>query len=304
MGSLLDDLRELARGFRWGRRPLVPRSAEAHAEPREPGQFPTAWARTPVARAAREAILALGLRPLVWNETAPRVFGLDNLEGLEGPVLFVSNHTSHLDATLILTTLPRRWRERTATGAAADYFFDTWWKSIATALVYNAFPIDRSGRGRGTASARQMLADGWSLIVFPEGTRSPDGWVQRFRTGAARLAIEHRVPVVPIAIRGAFAAMPRGRSWPRPGRLPISVRYGEPILPREGDDHRALTQRMYQAVASLFDEDRSTWWEAQVRAARGDTPSLSGPAGPRWIRVWEAYRPLPRRGPRPTWGRR
>jgi 1-acyl-sn-glycerol-3-phosphate acyltransferase len=302
-GSFLDEVRTVARGFRWGRRPLVPAAAEAQAEPRRPGQFPTAWARTPLARAAREAILTLGMRPLVWTETAPRVYGLENLEGLEPPVLFVSNHTSHLDATLILTTLPRRWRERTATGAAADYFFDTWWKSIATALVYNAFPIDRSGRGRGTASARQMLADGWSLIVFPEGTRSPDGWMQRFRTGAARLAIEHRVPVVPIAIRGAFAAMPRGRAWPRPGRLPISVRYGAPILPREGEDHRALTRRMYQAVAELFDEDRSTWWEAQHRASRGETPSPAGPAGPRWLRVWEAYRPLPRRGPRPTWRR-
>ncbi len=301
MASILEDLRELARGFRWGRRPLVPASAEPFAPPRERGQFPTGWARTPAARAAREALVTFGLKPLVWNETSPRIFGLEHLEGLEHPVIFVSNHTSHLDASLILSSLPRRWRERTATGAAADYFFSTWWRSVATALVYNAFPIDRRARGRGTASARQLLAEGWSLVVFPEGTRSPDGWVQRFRSGAARLAVEMQVPVVPIAIRGAYAAMPRGRAWPRPGRLPVSVRYGPPLVPEPGEDHRSLTRRMYRAVAELFDEDRTTWWEARWRAGRGETPPPSGPAGPRWLRVWEAYRPISRPGPPRVW---
>lgn len=297
------DLRDVARGWRWGRRTLVPRSALRHTPSRQRGQFPTGWARTPVAKAAREVLLAYGLRPLVRNETAPKIHGLENLDGLEGPVVFISNHTSHLDASLILTSLPRRWREKTATGAAADYFFDTWWKSVGTALVYNAFPIDRTGRGRGTTDAARMLDEGWNLIVFPEGTRSKDGWVQRFRTGAARLAVQHRVPVVPIAIRGAYAAMPKGRNWPRPGRLPISVRFGRPLRPEEGEDHRSLTRRMFQAVAQLFDEDSTTWFEAVARAERGDTPAPSGPDGPRWLRAWEASRPLPRRGRRPAWRR-
>ena len=56
-----------------------------------------------------------------------------------------------------------------------------------------------------------MLADGWSLVIFPEGTRSKDGWMGTFRMGAAFLAHEHGVPVVPVAHRGTFAAMPRGR---------------------------------------------------------------------------------------------
>ena len=62
----------------------------------------------------------------------------------------------------------------------------------------------------------EVLADGWNLVIFPEGTRTHDGWVGRFRTGAAFLAVRHGVPVVPIAHRGTFAAMPRGQGWPAP----------------------------------------------------------------------------------------
>ena len=79
------------------------------------------------------------LKPIIWNETTPEVFGLDNLEGVRGPVMFISNHPSHLDASIILTTLPYSWREKTATAAAKDYF-DVWWRSAFTALVYAGFP--------------------------------------------------------------------------------------------------------------------------------------------------------------------
>ena len=60
----------------------------------------------------------------------------------------------------------------------------------------------------------ELLADGWSLIVYPEGTRSPDGFPGRFRMGAAWLAVQHQVPVIPVGLRGTYAAMPRGANWP------------------------------------------------------------------------------------------
>jgi 1-acyl-sn-glycerol-3-phosphate acyltransferase len=299
--SFLDEVREVARGWNWGRRPVVPRSAVGTTPPPPRLEFPTDWARTPLGRAARTAILLGIMRPIVWNETAPEVHGLEHLEGLKGPVMFISNHTSHLDATLILTTLPQRWRDRTATAAAKDYFFDVWWRSGFTALVYGGFPIERGGGERATRKAKQLIREGWNLIVFPEGTRSPDGWMQRFRHGTARLAIEMRMPVVPIAIVGAYQAMPRGRPWPKPGRPPIRVRYGEPLYPAEGESHQELSLRMQQAIAELFDEDRTSWWEARRRAARGETPKLSGPAGPTWLRMWESSRPVKRRGKPPAW---
>jgi 1-acyl-sn-glycerol-3-phosphate acyltransferase len=134
----------------------------------------------------------------------------------------------------------------------------------------------------------RLLDEGWSLVMFPEGTRSPDGWTRRFRLGAAYLAAQAQVPVVPVALVGSFAAMPRGRGWPRPGRPEVHVRYGRPIHLRDGEEPRAFGARISAAVATLLDEDRSDWYAAAVRAAAGTTPSPSGPDVARWRRVWES----------------
>ena len=288
-GSLVRDVREVARGWRWAHRPLVPRSVELPDA--EPHDFPTAWARTPAGRAARAALQAYALKPLIELETKPRVEGLDVLQGLRPPVIFVANHSSHLDAPLVLTSLPPAWRERTATGAAADYFFDVWWRAAATALVFNAFPVERSGgKGRATQLARKMLNDGWNLLVFPEGTRSKDGWVREFRLGAARLAVEHSVPVVPVALRGTYQAMPRGASWPAKGRKPVTVRFGRPLEPSAGESALDFNQRMRAGLAVTLNEDRSTWWDAIRGKGALDE---AGPDVARWRRVWEASAPMP-----------
>jgi 1-acyl-sn-glycerol-3-phosphate acyltransferase len=301
MASLLEDVRTVARGWRWGRRPLVPRSAESWAPSPEPREFPTAWARSPAARMAREVIQRYLLGPLVWSETKPRVHGVDHLESLRGPVVFVANHASHLDAPLVLCSLPKAWRRRTAIGAAADYFFDVWWRAAGTALVFNAFPVERSGGKRLSDTPWRLLKEGWSVVVFPEGTRSHDGWVGRFRPGAARLCVGARVPAIPVAVRGTFAAMPRGRSWPQPGRYPVSVRFGPPIHPRDGERPRDFLDRLTDGVARLWDEDGTTWWGSMVRSSREGPPRPSGPQGPRWRRVWEASRPLAGRGRPRAW---
>jgi 1-acyl-sn-glycerol-3-phosphate acyltransferase len=300
--SAREELKELAKGFRWGRRPLVPRSAEPYAEPREDAGFPTDWARTKAGVAARRVILNAGMHPIVSTELSFRVYGTDLLEDVPGPVIFYSNHTSHLDATLIMCSLPERWQKKTAVGAARDYFFDVWWRQAFTALVYGGFPIDR-GRGGTSAidKARELVDEGWSIVVFPEGTRSQDGHMQRFRHGASRLAIELGVGVVPIAIVGAYQAMPKGRFWPKPGRPVVTMRYGSPLYPEEGESHQSLSTRMQQAVMALFDEDRTNWFDATSRAERGETPSLAGPVGATWRRTWEGSRPVPRRGRPRTW---
>ncbi len=299
--KLGDELYDVAKGWRWGRRPVVPRSAEADTPPAKHWEFPTDWARTEAGRAARDVVLSGLMKPLVWNETAPEVFGLDNLEGLKPPVLFFSNHASHLDATLILASLPPKWRNKTATAAAKDYFFNVWWRSAFTALVYGGFPVERGGGVRATDKARELIVDGWNILVFPEGTRSPDGWVQRFRHGTARVAIEMELPVVPIAIVGAYAAMPKGRGWPKQGRPPIRVRFGRPLRPVEGETHQSFSLRMQHAVGELFDEDRTSWWEALKRAESGGTPAISGPSGPSWLRTWEGSRAIKRHGKPPAW---
>jgi 1-acyl-sn-glycerol-3-phosphate acyltransferase len=130
------------------------------------------------------------------------------------------------------------------------------------------------------------------VVVFPEGTRSADGWMERFRMGAAYLAVEHGVPVIPVGIKGSFAAMPRGRGWPIPGRPTVAVRYGDALRPAEGESAREFAPKISAAVSALLDEEASTWWEARKRVAAGTSPSQSGPDAARWRRVWEQTAPL------------
>lgn len=281
-----DDVRLVARGWRWGRRPQVPRSAEEWVPPARSTVFHTDWSRRRPAMAAREIAQKAGLEPLFRSQVRTRVEGLDVLERTSGPVIFVANHASHLDTPLILLSLPDEWRRRTAVAAAADYFFDTWWRAVGSSLLFNTFPIDRRG-GTMAATPGEVLADGWSLVIYPEGTRSTDGWMGRFRMGAAFLAKEHGVPIVPVAHRGTFAAMPRGQGWPAPGRRQVTIRFGEPVLPRAEESVRELAPRIKDAVAALLDEDTTTWWEARRRAASGTTPDPSGPDVAPWRRVWE-----------------
>ena len=290
--SLKRDLKTMARGWRWGHRPLAPRSV-GQPEP-EVREFPTSWARTDAGVLARAALQRFALSPLMSVETTRTIEGLDVLDGLRPPVIFIANHSSHLDAPLVLTSLPPRWAERTATGAAADYFFDVWWRAAATALVFNAFPVERArGKGRATALARQLLDEKWNILVFPEGTRSPDGWVRDFRMGAARLACEADVPVVPIAIRGSYQSMPRGAAWPAKGRLPVTVRFGPAVRPGADEDAAAFNDRVRDALAVTLQESRTTWWDAQRRAREDSLTPVEGPLAAPWRRRWEASRPIP-----------
>jgi 1-acyl-sn-glycerol-3-phosphate acyltransferase len=285
------DVKQVARGWRWGRRPQVPRSAEPYVIPKETSVFPTRWARTPAAIAVREVLQKGALNSVLRWEVNPQVSGLDSLLKLNGPALIVANHSSHLDTPLVLCTLPDGMRRKTAVAAAADYFFDTWWRATASAIVFNTFPIERRG-GKLSSTPGDLLADGWNVVVFPEGTRSPDGWMERFRMGAAYLAVEHGVPVIPVGIKGSFAAMPRGRGWPVPGRPTVAVRYGDPLMPAEGESAREFAPKISAAVSALLDEESTTWWEARRRVAAGTSPSQSGPDAARWRRVWESTTPV------------
>lgn len=282
----LDDVRMVARGWRWGRRSQVPRSAEAFVLPSKSAVFPSDWSRRKPAMAAREVAQKGALAPVFRSQVRTRVEGLDVLDRIEGPVIFVANHASHLDTPLILLSLPDQWRRRTAVAAAADYFFDTWWRAVGSSILFNTFPIDRRG-GTMSATPGEVLADGWSLVIFPEGTRSTDGWVGKFRMGAAYLSHEYDVPVVPVAHRGTFAAMPRGQGWPSPGRRQLTIRFGEPLRAEPGESVREFAPRIKDAVAALLDEDRTTWWESRQRVASGETPDPTGPDVAQWRRVWE-----------------
>ena len=96
------------------------------------------------------------------------------LAGLDGPVIFAANHASHVDTPLLLSCLPLRFRHRTVVAAAADYFFDRRWKADTWSFLLAAIPFERNKVNRRSAdTGRRLLADGWNLVIFPEGGVRP-----------------------------------------------------------------------------------------------------------------------------------
>jgi 1-acyl-sn-glycerol-3-phosphate acyltransferase len=252
--------------------------------------YGTDWARRYPVRLARAAYTELVTRPVLAAIAKPYVEGLDRFEAARGPVIFAANHSSHLDAPLLLTVLPDRWRHRTITLAAADYFFTTRMKAAYFAFAINAVPIDRLKVSRTSAQQAATLIDqGWNLLIFPEGGRSPDGWGQEHRGGAAWLAARTGRPVVPVHIKGTGRLLPRGARRPYIGKT--TVTFGAPIAP--DIPARALVARIEDAIAALADEASTDWWSARRRAARAKTPGLEGPAASEWRRTW-ALGPSPK----------
>lgn len=302
--GLFREAKLLARGRDWRGRSRTPRSAEPFAPRPAPREFPTAWARTPAAGAVRTVIQRGLLKPVVWSQTAPQVSGLDLIEGVTGPVIFIANHASHLDAPLILGSLPRRFTRRMAVGAAADYFFDARWRASLTALVFNAFPVERQGSRRLRSLAPRLLDEGWNLLLFPEGTRSQDGWMNPFRLGTAQLCCTRGVAAVPLALRGSFAAMPRGRNWPRPDRPRVALHYGRPVRPEPTESMREFNDRLAAVTSRLWVEEDLGWYQSLRAQAEGTIAMPTGPTGAGWRRVWESTRPLSDGRPTGVWEHR
>jgi 1-acyl-sn-glycerol-3-phosphate acyltransferase len=268
------------------RSPTVPQGVDPPPERRPLGaDYDTGWARTPAARVARGALVEGVMRPLAQVLGSPAIQGVDRVSDVDGPVVFVANHHSHADTPLLLTALPDRWRHKVVVGAAADYFFGTRLTSALSAFVIGAIPIERTKVGRKSADlARSLIDEGWSLLIFPEGGRSPDGWGQPFRGGAAYIAQRCGVPVVPIHLEGSGRILRKGKS--RPSRTSVTITFGAPLRPLEREDARKFAARIEREVAVLADESATDWWQARRRAHAGATPSMTGPGVGAWRRAW------------------
>jgi 1-acyl-sn-glycerol-3-phosphate acyltransferase len=278
--------------------PTVPGGVELPARrPRSGPDYDTEWARRMPARLARAAMVEALARPAVAALARPEREGLDRLDALAesgGPVIFAANHHSHVDTPVLITSIPEPWRHRLFVGAAADYFFRTAATSALSALVIGAVPIERSRVSRRSADrAAALIDDGWSMLIFPEGGRSPDGWGQPFRGGAAYLALRCGVPVVPVHLQGTGKILRKGRKLPSPATARVT--FGAPLGPSPGDDARRFGAAVERAVAELADEATTDWWQARRRAHAGETPALTGPDAPAWRRAWALGDPNRRR---------
>jgi len=278
--------------------PSVPQGVEPPEHGRRSGaDYDTDWARRYPARFARVALVEGLARPVVQTLADPDRVGLDRLDALTregGPVIFTANHHSHLDMPLMITSIPEPWRHTLFVGAAADYFFRTPVTSALSALAIGAVPIERTKVSRRSADRMAELVDaGWSLVIFPEGGRSPDGWGQPFRGGAAYLALRCGVPVVPVHIQGTGRILRKGKKVPRPATTKVT--FGAPLHPAADDNARRFGATIEQAVAALADEATTDWWQARRRAHAGETPPLTGPDAPAWRRAWALGDPSNRR---------
>ncbi len=271
--------------FPWAA-PTWPTHAEAPAAEAKLGvDYDGSWSRRYPARLVRAVILDNMARPIVRALAPPRVSGEERLGHLEAPVIFAANHASHVDTPLLLTSLPPRFRHRCVVGAAADHFFDKRWKAVLWSFATAAIPIERQRVSRRSADlAAALITEGWNLVIFPEGGRSPDGWGQEFRGGAAYLAKRTGAPVVPVHLEGTRRVLGKDAGSLR--MSPTRVTFGSALTIDEDEDARRFATRIERAVAALADEVGSDWWTARRRAHSGVTPALTGPPVSEWRRAW------------------
>ena len=293
------------------RKPSVPKGVTVPSDPNKLGaNFDTDWARKSPAKAVRSVLTNGPMRALVKAMASPEVVGLDRLADLQRlddapAVIFAPNHHSHVDTPLMIIAVPEPWRSKLVIAAAADYFFDKRLKGTLAALTLNAFPIDREVTSRKSSNElRNLIDDGWSLVIFPEGGRSPDGWGQDFKGGAAYLANRTQVPVVPVFIDGTGSIFGKGMKRPKAGKT--RVVFGAPLFPIEDESTRRFNARIEAAVAALGDEALTDFWTARQRAAKGSNPKLTGPEYNGWRRQWALaeHRKLGKAGQRRRQNRR
>jgi long-chain acyl-CoA synthetase len=230
---------------------------------REPVDFPT-WNRRWPAWFLRRISLPTWILPLGRLFAWVRIGGREHLATLRGPVIFAANHQSHLDAPMILWSLPARWRYRTAVAMAKEFFkahffpqqysrgewFTNSLNYYLAALFFNAFPLPQ--REAGTRQTLRyigaLLGEGYSVLIFPEGRRTEKGEVSTFRAGIGMIGSRLDVPVVPVRIVGLHKVLHPSWKMATPG--PAQVIFGAPIR-LEGDDYAALAKRVEDAVRAL-----------------------------------------------------
>jgi 1-acyl-sn-glycerol-3-phosphate acyltransferase len=210
------------------------------------------------------------LTPFLMVLFRPKVKGLRNVPA-SGPVILASNHLSFSDSIFMPLVVPRK----VTFLAKSEYFTSPGPKGLIKKLTFIALgqvPVDRSGGRRSEAAlitGLQVLAEGNSLGIYPEGTRSPDGRLYKGRTGIARLAIESGAPVIPIAMFNTDKIQPTGTVIPKIMR--VGITFGEPMY-FEGDSSdlqylRDVTDQIMKRIQQLSGQEYVDTYAVKAKRA-------------------------------------
>jgi long-chain acyl-CoA synthetase len=223
------------------------------------------WAQTWPVEWTRAAIFYLLERPAMLILGWPRIAGRENLRGVEGPLVVISNHIAYFDPAYILAALPARLRHRLAVAMDGELletmrqppegtplweriFLQMQWLLVVS--LFNAFPLPRrSGFRRSFAFAGELVDRGWSVLVFPEGARTQNGLMNPFQGGIGLLAASLRVPVLPMRLDGIFERKVRGRHWAPPGSIRVTI--GKPVPFDENAQPEEIASELERRVSML-----------------------------------------------------
>ena len=218
------------------------------------------WPWWPAIHWVRAGFLEGVMRPLLWLVLAPRIAPR---VPLARPSLLIANHLTAFDVPVVLYALTSNDRDHAAVAMSGQLL--TGWRrgraerhrlaSVFTPLAYwlvsalfNVFPLPRgAGLRQSFAHAGEAMDRGYHVLVFPEGRRSRDGRLQAFEPGIGLLAQESEVPVQPILVRGLKQL--KGEKWP--DRSTVTVRLGEPLTMKPGEEPQSFTRRLEAAMAAL-----------------------------------------------------
>ena len=226
--------------------------------------FPT-WPQNWLTTTVRLVVYYLLAWPATYLLAAPRIRGRENLRGLQGPVLVVSNHVTYLDIAWILPALPARLRNRLATAMGGERlarmrrpsqslsFFQRFMERLRYFLassLFNVFPLpQQSGFLKSFAFAGDLADRGWNILVFPEGLTSDDGRMAPFRAGIGLLAKQLSIPVIPMRLDGLFELKQENRTLARPGHVQVTI--GQPIRFSPEQDPNEIARELERRVVEL-----------------------------------------------------
>jgi long-chain acyl-CoA synthetase len=231
-------------------REVQERIEQAAGTKREEGIY--AWPLNPLVRA-----LGIGLQQTLGQLILTifyrrRTVGLENLRGLEGPVLFTPNHHMHNDNAPIICAIPVAWRWKLSVAAAQDSIFGTWWRGFVASLLANAFPMNREGAARRSLDLLGARLDrGYSILVYPEGQLTIDGPLQPFKSGTGMVAVLAGIPVVPMRLKVHRHSRIDMKAPGVPWRGDLEILFGKPLRFGPDVDPVEATEQVRAAVEAL-----------------------------------------------------